>query len=165
MILSHFWCLNLAMLNFISLFWNAFLYEFIHSESSILLHILIDIFCLPQVIFIFKIFIDGFTFGGKLLHQSVFSRYTNLRHLDFYWGKKPQHLLKQNANLLSYYVAASVIGQFLWCELELERTLIFFLCNGIPYAFIISSRCLLYCQWFFVMAMFLPPFLRSVSIL
>lgn len=55
--------------------------------------------------------------------------------------KKSQHLLKQNPNLLSYHVVASVMHQFLWCELlELERTLIFLLCDGIPYTFIISTR-------------------------
>lgn len=53
----------------------------------------------------------------------------------FYWGKKPQYLLKQNPNLLSYHVVASVTHQFLCWELELERTLIFFLCDGILHAF------------------------------
>lgn len=166
MILSHCWCLHLAVFKFLFLFWNALLYEFLCSESSTLLHILIDVFCLSQVIFILKIFIDGCTFGAELLHQSVFSIYTHLRHFGCYWGKKTQHPLRQNANLLSYHVVASVILQFLWCELlELERTLILFLRDEIPYAFIISTRCWLYCKWFFVMAMLLLLFLRSVSIL
>lgn len=60
----------------------------IHSESSTLLHILKDVFYLSQVIFILKIFIDECTFGTESPHQSVFSRYTHLRHLGFYWGKK-----------------------------------------------------------------------------
>lgn len=90
MVLSHCWCLHLAVLKFLFLFWNTLPYEFIHSESSTLLHILIDVFWLPLVIFILKIFlIAGCTFGAELLHQSVFSRYSNLRHLSFYWGKKP----------------------------------------------------------------------------
>lgn len=65
MVLSHCWCLYLAVLKFLFLFWNVILYEFLHSESSPLLHILIDAFPLPQVIFILKLFIDGCTLGAK----------------------------------------------------------------------------------------------------
>lgn len=45
--------------------WNVILHEFLHSESIPPLHILIDIFPLPHVIFIVNIFIDGWFFGAK----------------------------------------------------------------------------------------------------
>lgn len=68
-------------------------------------------------------------------------------------GVKKSHLLRQNPNVLSCHVVASVICQLLWCELlELERTLIFFSCDGISCAFIVSVRCLLHCQQLLVMA-------------
>lgn len=107
-----------------------------------------------------------FFWSQELLHQSVLSRYTYLGHFSCYWGQKKPHLLRQNPNVLSYHVVASVICQFLWCELSvLERKLIFFLYDGISYAFIISMRCSLHCQQLLVVAMFPVLFLKSLSIL
>lgn len=116
----------------------------------------LDVFPLPQVIFILKIFIDGCTFGAKSYCNDQFVEDILIAGTLVVTGVKNQnHLLRQNPNVLSYHIVASVICQFLWCELlELERTLIFFLCDGISYAFIISIRCLLHCQQLLVMAMF-----------
>ena len=135
MVLSHRWWLHLAVLKFQFLFWNV-LYEFLHPESSSLLHTLIDVFPLPQVIFILIIFIDGCYCSNQFLADTLISGTLVVA------GVKKKNLLKGNPNILSYHIEASVIGQFLWCELlELERTLIFFLCDGILYAFIISMMC------------------------
>lgn len=166
MILSHCWCLYLAVVKFLFLFWNVILYEFLHSESSPLLHILIDAFPLPQVIFILKLFIDGCTLGAKSYCTNQFLADILISGTLVVTGVKKLHLLRWNPNVLSYHVVASVTCQLLWYELlELERTLICFWCDGISYAFSIFMRCLLHQQQLLVMAMFPLLFLKSVSIL
>lgn len=49
--------------------------------------------------------------------------------------------------------------------IKLQRTPSFSLCNGIPYAFIISMRCPLRCQQLLLMTRISLLFLKSVSVL
>lgn len=119
--------------------------------------------CFPSAL---KLFIDGCTLGAKSYCTNQFLADILISGTLVVTGVKKLHLLRQNPNVLSYHIVASVTCQLLWYELlELERTLICFWCDGISYAFTIFMRCLLYQQQHLVMAMFLLLLLKSVPIL